>query len=699
MELSPDPFFFHGEDVELVTQRQSTSRDTSLTCTVFDEPTGNVISLASVGVTDGTVDLTDDGVPGEVIDLTCEEPIDDVVDLTIDESNLSYRALHEGEYALASCRVSGSVVERDDCVEVLDTSLGAYKVSFVIVKAIVSARPGSVIIRGIPLSRTRDLAGMLPKKRDEVCQVLHINRDGGQNEAPGLIDVNLSSVVAKRAVIMTNSLWPKHSSILSSRDLDGHQGSLVCRWSFRIYSTSEGRRSKPIEEALERIQPSEVINPQYRDLEDDQCYQWRGGRVPGGSWRPEAPREPHVDIVHLDAETSHKAEHRERLRYRQRGQKYTVFDSFCGAGGVSRGAQTAGMIVTHAVDKSEEVCETYRANFRETRLYIGSVDEFVSSHGRQHFRVDVLHLSPPCQFFSPAHTHTGVNDDINIFALFSCNSLINKVRPRIVTVEQTFGLTHDRHREYFHSHLNDFTQLGYSVRWRVVKLCTWGSAQSRKRLIMIAAAPGEKLPPFPEATHSENGDRRRGLKPYTTIRQAISTIRPRSRDELHNLHSVRWHHPPRASYCPDRLAGTLTTGGPSLIYPDGTRDFTLREQACLQGFPHCHTFKGTRTSIKRQIGNAFPPNTVTVLYKYLEKWLLRQDGVQPSHAHPIIINSAEDTVTVADDEDSLRIDIPRSSRRVRPTMPPSIQAATTRVVPSSMEIDDKPDEIVTVDLT
>ncbi|KAH9901736.1 hypothetical protein F4778DRAFT_781625 [Xylariomycetidae sp. FL2044] len=38
-------------------------------------------------------------------------------------------------------------------------------------------------------------------------------------------------------------------------------------------------------------------------------------------------------------------------------------------------------------------------------------------------RVDVLHLSPPCQYWSPALTVAGVNDEANIAILFSCHEL------------------------------------------------------------------------------------------------------------------------------------------------------------------------------------------------------------------------------------------------------------------------------------
>lgn len=269
-----------------------------------------------------------------------------------------------------------------------------------------------------------------------------------------------------------------------------------------------------------------------------------------------------------------------------------------------------------------------------------AIDEFIQVEKRPR-RVDVLHLSPPCQFFSPAHTREGQNDQENIDALYSCMELVRKCTPRIITLEQTFGITHDRHSQHFWGLIAQFTDLGYSVRWKVVRLCSWGSFQDRKRLIIIASAAGERLPPFPEATHREIGGR--GLKKFATIEQAISGIRPSDGDLLHNLDTVQKFQPQKAPYDANKLAGTICTGSGESYHPSGRRDFTLREYACLQGFPKSHAFYGTRTEIKRQIGNAFPSNTVEVLYKHLHKWLANEDGGQ--------VEAEDDVIMIDSDSD------------------------------------------------
>lgn len=221
------------------------------------------------------------------------------------------------------------------------------------------------------------------------------------------------------------------------------------------------------------------------------------------------------------------------------------------------------------------------------------------------------------------------------------------MRPRLVTLEQTFGITHERHAGYLWALIGDMTDQGYSVRWKVVRLCTWGLAQDRKRLIMIAAAPGERLPPFPEPTHAQMSDMQSGVRKFATIHDEINRVKVG--DDLHNLHQVKKFSPRKAPYDPKRLAGTITTSGSTSYHPSGKRAFTLREYACLQGFPKIHRFKGTSTAIKRQIGNAFPSNTVEMLYRHLQKWLLEQDNVSPNEtAMSAVIFIDEDSDTSED---------------------------------------------------
>ncbi|KAK0387934.1 hypothetical protein NLU13_4179 [Sarocladium strictum] len=609
----------------------------------------------------------------------------DLIDLTSDQSDDgNHQILLEGEVAVSHLEVQNESIHIGDCIQVADTMLGKYKVNFVLVKAILRNNRGQKVARGTAFARTRCMHGKLPKKLNELCMILHFSGPSLRaQETPAFIDIPPHSIDGKRALIMTNALYPLHnpkqSTFLGFGDqatrmiaIEEH-GTLVCRWKLELHLLSTGRESKVCEEVFSRLLPQEISERMYGADETEIRKAWRGETLRGGSWSPHHRRQSAVQ--------SHTGENQ-----RCRGQQYTLFDSFSCAGGVSRGASLAGFRVQYAVDKSPDVWETYQSNFPGCSLHRGSVDDFFRTVGTRQTKVDVLHLSPPCQPFSPAHTHAAAHDDENMFALMSCFSLLRITRPRIVTLEQTFGISHERHGEYLRTLINDFTSLGFSLRWKIVRLATWGSAQDRKRLVLVASAPGERLPPFPDPSHSD--DDSQGLKPFNTIAKVLSQVVVG--DDHHDLRGVRHHDPPKAPYPADRLSGTITTSPSGLYFPDGTRDLTVREYAALQGFPKHHTFFGTRTSILRQIGNAFPPNTVRHLYKHIESWLIEQDGMTAYRPR-------DDEVVDVEIERPRHIQEQR--RQSRNDFTPRYEQATAVIGADTIDLDVEMIETTIIDLT
>ncbi|DAA76692.1 TPA_exp: C-5 cytosine methyltransferase DMTA [Trichophyton benhamiae CBS 112371] len=310
---------------------------------------------------------------------------------------------------------------------------------------------------------------------------------------------------------------------------------------------------------------------------------------------------------------------REELRNNWRGtvlhkRRYTFGDGFCGAGGVSRGAQQAGLKLSWAFDKSESAINSYRANFPSCLAEHSEVAQFLTSLPRE-LLVDVMHVSPPCQPFSPAKTIAAAHDEANEACLFSIYRLIELCKPRVATMEQTSGLK-QRHPIWLDAIIHSLIELGYSVRWRLVNCKDYGVPQSRCRLILIAAGPGEELPPFPQPTHGDEP----GKLPLVTILDAISGIPSTAPD--HDLE--RAERPfERRPYDPRSLARTLTCSGGDNFHPSGTRTFTLREAASLQTFPLNHTF--CAPGVMKQIGNAVPPVLARAVFDEVVKSLRNTD--------------------------------------------------------------------------
>lgn len=165
-------------------------------------------------------------------------------------------------------------------------------------------------------------------------------------------------------------------------------------------------------------------------------------------------------------------------------QRYTFGDGFCGAGGVSRGAKAAGVRLSWAFDKDERASGAYAINFPESWTYFEDVHSFL--HIQDNKKVDIMHLSPPCQTFSPAHTIAGKDDDANEAALFSVEDLIKAARPRLFSLEQTFGITWESNKKFFNNLIRQLLDQGYSTRWGLVQCLDYGGPK-RTRLIIFAA--------------------------------------------------------------------------------------------------------------------------------------------------------------------------------------------------------------------
>lgn len=168
-------------------------------------------------------------------------------------------------------------------------------------------------------------------------------------------------------------------------------------------------------------------------------------------------------------------------------RRYTFGDCFCGAGGVSRGAVMAGLRVEWAFDYNKHAYDSYALNNYRTSVYSNWAHDFCNiDDPDRDFKVDICHLSPPCQFFSDAHTIMGKDDDMNTASLFAIPELIKKAKPRVVTLEQTSGLLR-RHELYFNAVVLMFTTLGFSIRWRILNCADFGVPQRRMRIFMIAS--------------------------------------------------------------------------------------------------------------------------------------------------------------------------------------------------------------------
>ncbi|KJY02274.1 hypothetical protein TI39_contig70g00005 [Zymoseptoria brevis] len=303
---------------------------------------------------------------------------------------------------------------------------------------------------------------------------------------------------------------------------------------------------------------------------------------------------------------------------------YMGADLCAGAGGAASGAEAAGIRTKYLLELDSCKCETLRLNFGHDVVIQMDISKFAAydTVGKTlGDKVDTLHISYPCQGFSSANTHKNLGkDDTNIFIGYSLLDILRKCRPRILTMEQVPGIMHEDEGSHFRWQIHNIISQGYSVRWRQCDLTALGLPAVRKRIIVMAAAPGHIIPDWPPATHGDGP----GLKPFATVADVLAQI-PRNVPEHMLQHTAL--SGPHYPWDPNvTVSRTMTTGGvsgkakTSLHHPTEPRGFNLIELAGLQGFSPEHQFVGSlrvdqrgnftnlqsMTEIKKQIGNAFP---------------------------------------------------------------------------------------------
>ncbi|KAL5115988.1 hypothetical protein ACEQ8H_006105 [Pleosporales sp. CAS-2024a] len=508
----------------------------------------------------------------------------------------------------------GGTITAGSTVELKDTSKQEkefpHSGDFLRVQHIIkNVETNQVRLRGQRMRRTKYLKQLFDWKLNELAMVLHVRaNDQRCPMIAGMEDVHIDQVLHLRDCILTSNPYP----ICSLKDSDPYafpasltkkeikyqifcRGRLVCRSMYILIF--KDKKAKACSGIVRHIYDKEADVPASRTQKDE-----------------------HVKIGTLTTPTKHK--------------QYTFADCFCGCGGASQGAVQAGLHVIWGLDFDEDALDAYQKNHTGALPFHCNAHNFPpQGYNIKDLRVDIVHLSPPCCYFSPAHTHDGLNDQANLEAIYTVGPILKKLEPRVVTLEQTFGLyTHDQHKANFHMLLYDMGVAGYDVRYTIQNIAEFGLVQPRKRLLMIGAKRGTPLPPFPKPTH---GPVKSGLKPWTFISDALI---PMSRDTYHD---DAYHQPspaktPQSPYSPHTfLKGCITAKGASIHHYSGTRKYTPRELALFQSFPHTYQFSGTKTAATKQIGNAFPPIMAEAMYRTIIKTLAAFDAglIGPEHHH------------------------------------------------------------------
>lgn len=354
---------------------------------------------------------------------------------------------------------------------------------------------------------------------------------------------------------------------------------------------------------------------------------------------------------------------------------------FAGAGGMTIGLTSAGLSPDHLFEVHNSCLTTLKRNAAGACPWItGEIHaEDVGNVDWTCFNRPVRLLSggPPCQPFSNGGKHLAEQDDRNQFP--AALRAVRRLRPAAILLENVPGLNRGKFRAYVdyivrqleypslpprrdESWQNHDARLQrrqdskryaseYHVERWILNAADHGIGQSRTRIFLVATraefSPVERPEPthgraalikyqrsgdywrdrglkprkrtaWPRRAHGETDDPRENLKPWVTVRDAISTLpEPFDEDEADNnhwlVHGARIYKRHTGTEL-DWPAKTIkagvhgVAGGENVVHlDDGSfRYFTLREMARLQGFPDDYVFEGPRSRIIGQIGNAVP---------------------------------------------------------------------------------------------
>jgi DNA (cytosine-5)-methyltransferase 1 len=325
----------------------------------------------------------------------------------------------------------------------------------------------------------------------------------------------------------------------------------------------------------------------------------------------------------------------ERAREIGKVRVLTVVDLFAGAGGFTLGFVQSGCVPVFAVEYDKASAETYEANFGPHCVSkdINEVKEFPAA--------DIIIGGPPCQGFSNLGAHIA-NDPRNQLWRHYVRA-IDQTRPRVFVVENVPPLLNSEEGQEL---IRETRGMGYEVEGRILTAADYGAPQIRKRTIIIGSRIGPLI--FPEQTNIKPEKRTlltRHLPDWVTVRQAIGDLpfeptgyslhigrnpTPKSIQRYKHVPpgGNRWNLPrdlmpecwKRKTKGGTDLFGRLRWDQPSVtirteffkpekgryLHPEAHRPITHREAARIQCFPDDFIFRGSRTEIAKQIGNAVP---------------------------------------------------------------------------------------------
>lgn len=329
---------------------------------------------------------------------------------------------------------------------------------------------------------------------------------------------------------------------------------------------------------------------------------------------------------------------------------YKIIDLFCGAGGMTLGFTDdrfgGGFKSVWAIDNDQSAIDTFNLNFGNHAV-CDDIEKWVGKVPK----ADVVIGGPPCQGFSLLNKNRSTDQRRALWQPYL--DIVERSGAKVFVIENVATLLNTQEHEDI---ANRAAEMEFETVSAKLNAANYGAPQTRMRAIILGYKKSFRAPSFPPSpTHSS--DKESDLEKWVTVKDVIGDLKPPQGTEIrevaapYDLHFGRQPTPlslKRYKLVPpggnrfdlQRKAPHLTpdcwirktSGGTDLfgrlwwdrpsvtirteffkpekgryLHPDQHRPITHREAARIMGFPDDFAFRGSKTEIARQIGNAVPP--------------------------------------------------------------------------------------------
>ena len=349
--------------------------------------------------------------------------------------------------------------------------------------------------------------------------------------------------------------------------------------------------------------------------------------------------------------------------------KKTIFrlgELFCGPGGLAWGAMHASIdnpqfkiIHQWANDFDKDACSTYISNISPDHPESVICEDVKNLNMDTLAPIDALAFGFPCNDFSVVGEQKGFNGTYGPLYTYGVKALI-KFKPMWFLAENVGGLKSANEGKAFKKILSDLRDAGYNIVPHLYKFEEYGVPQARHRVIIVGIRndlPFEFHVPSPSKYTKCNNSARYAIENPPIPENALNNERTKQSEIV--IERLKYIKPGQNAFTaqlpeelklnvkgakisqiykrldPDKPAYTVTGsggGGTHIYHWNEPRALTNRERARLQTFPDDFIFKGSKESVRKQIGMAVPCKGAKIIFEAILKTFAGEEyeSIQPS---------------------------------------------------------------------